>query len=421
MGIKVLANKSKFVLTAWIIWIIAALYYSYEFFLRISPTVMVPDLMHAFSVNAATLGVLSACYYYAYASMQIPVGMLLDRFGIRRLLTLAAILVALGCFAFAHTTQLWVAEVGRVFMGLGSAFAFISCVKLARAWFSHTWLAVVIGLTNTLGVMGAMFGGAPLAHFVESVGWRTTLWVAGFIGITLALLIALIVRDAPAHINSEKATVHQFWQDLKYVISRRNNWLVAIFAGLMVAPISAFTELWSVPFLIQVHHITRVDAALLSTVMFIGIACGGPVHGWLSGILKSRLPVLRGGAMGALVCLLLILYIPISSKIILVGLLFLFGFFTSSMLLCFAINSENNPLWATGVAIGFTNMLVMAGGALFQPLVGYLLDVFAGVKSHQVVTQFSTHNFQLALTVLPICLLCAVILVHFIKAEKKYE
>lgn len=414
-------NKRNYFYLAWLIWIIAALYYSYEFFLRISPTVMVTDLMQAFSVNAATLGILSACYYYAYASMQIPVGMLLDRFGIRRLLTVAALLVACGCFAFAHTTQLWVAEMARILMGIGSAFAFISCVKLARAWFSHTWLAVVIGLTNTLGVMGAMFGGAPLAHFVGTVGWRETFWIAGFIGLGLALCIVLIVRNTPRATDNAKISLHSFWQDLKLVLSRPNNWRVGIFAGLMVAPISAFTELWSVPFLMQAHHLTRVAAGLLSTVMFIGIACGGPFHGWLSGRLKSRLPVLRGGAIGALVCLALILYVPLTSEIILVSLLFLFGFCTSSMLLCFAINSENNPLWATGVAVGFTNMLVMAGGALFQPLVGYFLDVFADVKPHQVVTQFSTHNFQLALTVLPICLCCAVILVHFIKTEKIYE
>jgi sugar phosphate permease len=420
MTAGMLNNKRNYARLAWIIWAVAALYYSYEFFLRISPTVMVPDLMQAFKVDAAALGILSACYYYAYASMQIPVGMLLDRFGIRRLLTVAALLVAGGCFAFAYTTSLWVAEVARIFMGLGSAFAFISCVKLARAWFTHTWLAVVIGLTNTLGVMGAIFGEAPLAHFVLTMGWRETLWIAGGVGLTLALLISLIVRNAPKNNNliHKKAVVPEFWQGLKCVVSKPSNWLVGIFAGLMVAPISAFTELWSVPFLMQVQHVSRVDAALLSTIMFIGIACGGPVHGWLSGRFKSRLPVLRGGAIGALVCLIIILYIQIPSEIILICLLLFFGFFTSSMLLCFAINSENNPLWATGVAVGFTNMLVMAGGAVFQPLVGYLLDVYAGVKPLQVVTQFSTHDFQLALTILPICLLCAVILVHFIKTEK---
>jgi sugar phosphate permease len=407
---------------AWLIWIIASLFYAYEFFLRISPTVMVPDLMHAFKVNAATLGALSAFYYYAYASLQVPVGMLLDKFGIRRLLTIAAICVAVGSFAFSHTHSLWVAEAGRVLTGMGSAFAFISTVKLARNWFNHEWLAIVIGMTNTLGVLGAVAGEGPLAAFVQHFGWRESLFVAGCIGALLALLITLIVRDTPETAGcdvegrgQDKTIVPEFWQGLICVLKSPKTWVVAVFAGLMVAPISAFTELWSVPFLMQAHHITRTSAALLSTVMFIGIAVGGPFHGWWSGRIGSRKPALRLGAVGALVCLSVVIYAPISSFAVLITLLFLFGFFTSTMLLCFAINTENNPLWATGVVIGFTNMLVMAGGAIFQPLVGYFLDMVAHSSAHHLVTHFTAAEFRVALSVLPLCNLIALIVVFFVK------
>jgi sugar phosphate permease len=410
---------------AWIIWAVAALFYAYEFFLRISPTVMVPNLMHAFKVDAATLGALSAFYYYAYASLQIPVGMMLDRFGIRRLLTIAAICVALGSFAFSHTHQLWVAEFGRILTGMGSAFAFISTVKLARNWFNHRWLAVVIGFTNTLGVMGAIAGEAPLAIVVNSIGWREALFVAGCIGALLALLITLIVRDSPETMGcpvegrpEDKAIMPNFWRGLSCVLRNPKTWLVAGFAGLMVAPISAFTELWSVPFLMQAHHVTRPEAALLATAMFVGIACGGPFHGWWSGRLGSRLPVLKLGALGALLSLAAVLYLTISSMVVLVALLFLFGFFTSSMLLCFAINSEDNPMWATGVVIGFTNMLVMAGGALFQPLVGHFLDVLAGASTTHLVSTFTTGEFRIALSVLPVCNVLALVAVYFIKEDK---
>jgi sugar phosphate permease len=405
---------------AWIIWLVAALYYSYEFFLRISPTVMVPDLMKAFSVDAATLGVLSACYYYAYASLQIPVGMLLDRFGIQRLLTLASVMVAVGCFAFAHTGSLAIAELGRVLMGIGSAFAFISCIKLARNWFSHTWLAVVIGLTNTLGVIGAISAEAPLAHFVDAFGWRHSLWIAGFIGISLAILIFLIVRDRPQKVTrDEKALVQDFWKGFVIVIKNPRNWMIGLFGGLMVAPISAFTELWGVPFFMQAHGLTRPHAALLSSFMFIGIACGGPLHGWISGQLKSRITVLKYGVVSAFLTFATVLYVPMTSMPLLAALLFIFGLSTSSMLLCFAINSEANPLFATGVSIGFTNMLVMAGGAIFQPLVGHFLDRLSMVHSTTVETHFSTHDFQLALSVLLLCHIIAFILVWFIR-DRKY-
>jgi sugar phosphate permease len=411
---------------AWLIWGTAALYYAYEFFLRISPSVMQSDLMLAFNIDAATFGTLSACYYYAYASMQIPVGMLLDKFGIRRLLSIAAICVALGCFAFAHTHQLWVAELGRIMMGLGSAFAFISTVKLIRRWFSHALIALVIGLTNTLGVLGAIMGQAPFAKFIEYFQWRQSFVVAGFIGLGLALLIYLFIRDTPedvcpdANIAPTEKTNSQFWSGLQQVLSNPKNWLIAIIAGLMVAPVAAFTELWGVPFLMQAHSVSKPEAGLLSSLMFIGIACGGPFHGWWSGRLGSRLPALKVGAMGAFVSLSLILFFSMSSMLVLTVLLFLFGFFTSSMLLCFAINSENNPLWATGVVIGFTNMLVMLGGAVFQPLVGHFLDLLSGHQGARVLSDFSLHNFRIALAILPVCDIIAFVLIYFNREVGQY-
>lgn len=410
---------------AWIIWGIAALFYSYEFFLRISPTVMVDDLMQAFHVDGAVLGSLSAFYYYAYASMQIPTGILLDRFGIRRLLTIAAIFVATGSFAFSHTHSLWVAELGRVITGMGSAFAFIGTVKLVRNWFSHELLAIVIGLTNTLGIIGAISGELPLAEFVDHIGWRQSLFVAGCVGALIALLITLVIRDHPKTPEfcvegncDDKTLLPNFWQGLLIIIKNPKNWLIALFAGLMVAPISAFTELWSVPFLMQSHHVTKEGAASLSAAMFIGIGVGGPLHGLWSGFLGSRAIALKLGALGALLCLSAVLYLSIPYMPVLIVLLFLFGFFTSTMLLCFAINAENNPLWATGVAIGFTNMLVMAGGAIFQPLVGHFLDVLSGSTPQHVVQHFTTGQFRLALTVLPVCNLLALLFAFLIKDKR---
>jgi MFS family permease len=169
----------------------------------------------------------------------------------------------------------------------------------------------------------------------------------------------------------------------------------------------------------EAHALTRTQAASLASVMFIGIACGGPFHGWWSGRLGSRLPVLKVGALGALICLSCIVYASLSEMWLLTVLLFLFGFFTSSMLLCFAINSENNPLWATGVAIGFTNTLVMAGGAVFQPLVGHFLDLLTGAHGADVLTHATTGNFRMALSVLPACNVVALLLVFFIRDVKK--
>ena len=120
---------------AWLVWLVAAIFYAYEFFLRISPKVMLPELAQAFNVHARQIADLSAAYYFAYACMQIPAGVLFDRYGIQKLLIAAAILVTAGSLLFASTSHLTLADLGRVLMGLGSAFSFIGCLKLASNCF----------------------------------------------------------------------------------------------------------------------------------------------------------------------------------------------------------------------------------------------------------------------------------------------
>ena len=370
-------HSRRLFIQAWLIWLISASFYSYEFFLRISPAVMTNELMRDFATDATLLGSLSAFYYYAYASMQIPIGLLLDRFGIRRLLSIAALVVSGGCFLFAYAHQLWLADISRILMGLGSAFSFIACLKLITNWFKAQYSAMVIGLTSTLGTMGAIFGDAPLAWLVEYLGdWRAVMLIAAGLGLVITTLIALVIRDKPMEhqVTAESMPPHRLWETLLTLLTNRQTWIIALIGGLMVAPVSAFTELWSVPFLSLEYHLAKPDAAFLVSLMFVGIACGGPIHGFVSGLLGRRKPVLFVGIIGELVCLLLIIYIPSQPLWLLGILLILFGIFTSSMLLCFAINTELQPAWATGITIGFTNMLVMAGGTIFQPLVGYVLD-----------------------------------------------
>jgi MFS family permease len=402
---------------AWIIWLVAAIFYSYEFFLRISPTVITEELTRDFNASKEAVGFVSGMYYYAYAIMQIPVGLLLDRFGPRRLLTAAAAIVSLGCLLFAITDQLWVAGVGRALMGIGSAFAFVGCLKLSAAWFPASQFAMVVGLTNTLGVMGAIFGEEPLAYVIDMAGWRHVMLVAMLTGIGLTILNYVVIRDYPYYQRIAKhppklPKPSALWQHLKNIIQSKQTWLVAIYGGLLVAPISGFSELWCVPFLMKAYGLTKAHAAGLASVVFIGIAIGGPVNGALSNLLKRRRPVMLIGAIGACLSLSILIYMPLPSDILIGPLFFLFGFFSSNMLLCFALNSEIHPKQIGGTVVAFTNMLVMLGGTIFQPLLGYFLDQDALQQPHHLLT---LQNYQHAFIWLPICQLIGVGLIYFIR------
>ncbi len=168
------SNNRKYLLLAWLICALGAIYYSYEYFLRISPSVMEYPLREHFNLSATGFGLLSAFYYYAYVPLQIPVGVLLDRYGPRVLITLACLICVIGIFMFAGTTDFWIAAAGRFLVGFGSAFAFVGVLKLATIWLPENKLAMVSGLASALGTIGAMIGDNLLGGLVIKVGWRET-------------------------------------------------------------------------------------------------------------------------------------------------------------------------------------------------------------------------------------------------------
>jgi sugar phosphate permease len=266
-----------------------------------------------------------------------------------------------------------------------------------------------------------MFGELPLAIFVGHAGWRETLFIASGVGALLTVLLFIVIKDKPESISLAEEKInpssYSLFKSIAIVLSNPSTWLVALLAALIVGPIAAFAELWSVPFFTQVHHLSRTQASFLSMFVFMGIAVGGPTHGWLSGRMASRMPIIRLGALGALVALTLIIFIPLNTEIVFIPLLFLFGFFSATMLLCFAMNSENNPIWTAGLVVGFTNMFIMGGASLFQPLVGHVLDVFSHNTAHHLVTVFTAKEYHIALSMLLGCQVVAFFLTYIIKGS----
>lgn len=401
----------------WFIWSIGALFYGYEFFLQVSPGVMVPDLMRSFSATAEQLGTLSAIYFYAYACMQIPVGVLMDRFGPRRLLFFAAITCALGCFIFASSDTLAIAKIGRLLIGLGSSFAVVGTLTIAANWFPLNRFALATGIMVTIGMLGATCGEEPLAMLVEKVGWRETLFILAGAGIVITILIGLIMRDHPkqkiSNINSASKP-HSF-TGLKRVLTSRTNWMVALYGGLMFAPTSAFAALWGVPYLMRLYDMPRPHAAGLISLVFIGWAIGSPLFGWLSDRIGRRKPIMYLGSLGALISFLMIVYDPYVVSQNMIGFVLLaFGLFSSGFLPAFTIIREINPPEARSTALGFMNTINMIGGALAQPLIGWFLDLHWAGDMDNGARIYSLHSFHVALMVLPILIGAAFLLMPFV-------
>ena len=203
-------SKKPLLLTSWFICILGATFYCYEYLLRIEPSVMIPHLMHAFNISAGTFGLITALYYYAYTPLQLVVGVLLDRYGSRLIMTLAVIACAIGSFFFSTSSSIYVVSVGRFLIGFGSAFAFVGVLKLAAEWLPRQHFALFAGFLMTIGMLGAMLGDIVLTSAVHSVGWQQTLHIGTIIGVILIPLMWLLIHDTPKWKKSHNKTKISF-------------------------------------------------------------------------------------------------------------------------------------------------------------------------------------------------------------------
>ena len=258
-------HRSKSSITPWIIWGLAALFFLTEYFARIAPGIMVPELMRTFKVNALSLGSMSAIFYTAYIGMQMPVGTLVDRFGPHRLLTITAGICAIGCFLFASSNYLALAQISRFMMGFGASFAFVGTLKLATLWFPATRFGFLSGLTQALGMVGGAASAGPLAIVEHAIGWQNTMWAIGFVLLLVGVLIGIFVRDTTnSNIAATTSSTERkigFWKSFKIVLSNPQSWLNASYAALAYAPTAAFAELWGTTYLSSVNNLDRTIAA----------------------------------------------------------------------------------------------------------------------------------------------------------------
>lgn len=408
---------------SWLVWGCAALFFCYQFLLRVSPSVMTHELMTDFHVDACALGTLISFYLYAYSGLQLPVGILLDKLGPRRLLVIATLVCTGGSLLFSSAETIGGASIGRFLIGAGSAFAFLSCMKLAVIWFPPQKISIVVGLTLFLGFFGAMAGSYPMSFLVDVFGWRHAVWVTAGGGVFLSLLIALVVRDqAPEKLRTYIEQHHAYGnpplsiiKGFQIILKKGQTWLLAAYGIMMFVPLSGFADLWGVPFLTQVHHMDKQSASFSTSALFIGVAIGTPLWALFSDRLQQYKYTLLGSAMGALIPFLIIIYGPDLPPHVVIGTLFMAGIMLGGQFMAYSIVCEINPLSVSGMATGFQNMVCLLSGVIFQPFIGWLLDLFWEGIYENGTRFYSSGTFQMALTTVIVALLMASLASFFIQ------
>lgn len=357
-------------LKAWMAFAVVSLFLAFEMALQVSPSVMTGQLMSELHVNPAQLGWISGIYFASYTAMQIAVGLLFVRYPFKRVVISAISFCIVGALLFSFADNFFQALIARFITGIGSAFGFLSVLVVVARLFPTRYFAVLAGLTQCLAALGAVFGQSGIAGLVLSIGWRETLW--GFAAFATVIAVLVFLLPCQESVSSETETISP-WQGLKAVVSQPLTWWVALYAGLLWAPMTIFASLWGVPYLSTVYHLSPVVSASLTSLMFIGIAISSPVLGQWIKWFGSTEKVMRGCALlGFLISGLLLL--RTTNQVWLLGAyILMMGATCAGQAMSFDLIKHIQETKYESIGLAFNNMGVVVAGFITQPLVGFLI------------------------------------------------
>lgn len=413
-------NIRKHVLP-WMMFSIAAMFYCFAYFLRVSPSMMENELTSQFHITATQLGNFSAFYYYAYTPLQIPVGVIVDRFGSRIVLSLAALLASAGVFMFVSTNNFHIACLSRFLMGFGAAFGYITVLKVATYWLPSRLFATAAGLTTAFGMSAAILTNNYLAKAVRTMGYKQSLFFSVIAGVVLSGVIFTFLRSRPKpeHSNGfvaeRKTTFKELLASTLQLFKNKQIWYIGIVGCLLYLPATVFLDLWGVPYLERAYHLSHVEAGLVISTVYIGWIIGGPVIGAISdGIKLRRMPLLISSVISAIM-ICIVFYVPNVPLFWVYVSMFILGLSCGSHPLVFAMARENSSHMISGTATAVTNFLIMSGGLVFQPFVGWLIDIHWSGLLADGLREYTISDYNFALAIVPIGLILSVIITLLIR------
>ncbi len=359
--------------------------YVLVYFHRLCPAVVAVDMMQDLKTGGTLTGLLSAAYFYPYALMQLPAGLLSDSWGPRKTITIFFGVAFVGSVLLGYAPSAFWAVAGRTLVGIGVAMLFVPTMKILAEWFRVREFALMTGILMAIGGLGSLIAAAPLAGLSAWIGWRLSFVMVGVFTLALAALVWVIVRDRPQELGWPSPAEHQqsrpdpisLGNAVRRVIGCTAFWPLAAWFFFDCAVFFSFGGLWGGPYLIQVHHLSREQASRVLSMLAVGMIVGSPLLSYASNrIFKARKPVLIISSLitVALSALLAFRTAEVSTST-LYALCFGLGMFSSAVVVIgFTSNKELFPVQMAGTATGLVNLFPFAGGAVFQPVLGHLLE-----------------------------------------------
>lgn len=404
----------------WFIFGVAALFYCYAYFLRVSPGMMSTEIQRHFHITASSFGIFTTLYYISYAPMQLLVGSIIDRYGPRFVLFSACLICLCGVYLFGSASNFYIACFARFMIGLGSAFGYVTILKVASIWLPAKRFAAAAGLTTAFGMVAAIFTENYLAKAVEQSGFHESLSSSLLAGIIISGLIVTIVRDRTgSKTESEKSTAKRLsTQELKAgylkIIKNPQTWYIGLVGALLYIPAMVFLDVYAPDYLRTAYQLDRSQAAHIISAMFGGWIIGAPLIGAISDHIKQRKMPLVVASISATAMICTVFYVPNLPIPMIYAAMIILGFSCGAHPLVFSLSKENSHSKFSGTATAVTNFFIMTGGlSLF--LVGHLLDWHWGGKMLNGVPSYTLSDYNYALSVIPIGLIAALFLTTLIK------
>lgn len=367
--------------------------------------------MQEFQLNTMQVSNLSAAFFYTYVLMQIPVGVLYDRYSAKKILIIAAVTLSLGCLMLALTHNYHMAIIARFLMGIGSSFGYIGMLKVVLNNFTPNKFALMLGIGETIAMTIVTLGVIALGYFLKLHSWRIAMFISCVFAAIITGAIIYYMED-----NTNKSKPIPFIETLSQVrvlLLDKQVLLCSLYGFFMFAIINAFTSLWGVNFITHTYTYSPETAANMVSVVFVGLGIGAPLNGLLSKKYNSHTKLMMYCAISISIVTTLIIIVPGLPKSFLYILLFLSGLFCSGYVQCLSVIKDSVNINTQATALATSNMIIMAGAPILQLFIGSLLNT--NIFGHQ-----SALSYRFSLSVIPIGMIIAILLCKYIKEPHKH-
>jgi MFS family permease len=352
-------------MNAWLLWGIASIFFAYQYILRVMPSVLLDDIMQKFNMDTIIMGQFSGVYYIGYALMHLPVGIMLDRFGPRKVMSSCILLATAGLVPLLLADGWLWPVIGRVMTGMGSSAAILGVFKIVRMAFTENKFTKMLSYSVAIGLMGAIYGGGPLAALSKQFGFTILITACTIIGVMLSILAFILLPEVKVEKSANLA------EDLKIVLCNKKLLLFCLFAGLMVGPLEGFADTWGVEFLRLHYGLDKETAGYFTSLIFLGMCFGSPLLSWISekSGLSTGIIIIVGLVMCG--CFMLVLSGVVTS-FMLMPLMAIVGLCCAYQIIAIYKVSTLVPERVVGLATATANMVIMTFGYGFHSIMGMI-------------------------------------------------